>query len=442
MMPKATFKPIDTAFAILFALLIAVAGLNVATVTEMGGERSAEALQIPVALERFRALERNLRNSAEYLRHESMDWDAKVAILDIELEHIEYALRDLGTSALNTSGLTRLVEPYMHIREVRWKIKTGAQDVEVLLAIGGPLDRALQATQFVLRNNITRLGEELTTTTASINGAGDRAKKITFFGGLAALLAFVPVRLMASRTAAKPLSALKAATRALAEQRWNAVRVECASDDAVGDLVDAKDAYTSNHSCKVSQLSELLARALGLPDEEVKEIAYGALLHDVGKIGVPDEVINKPGKLTTDEFARIQQHPVVGGRIVAPLDGSELLLPPVRHHHEHWNGGGYPDGLRGEQIPLAARIVAVADVFESLISDRPYRSRMSIEQALDVLRSEADKKLEPRLVDTFISEVLPRATHLLAESPAKVAPDDCPTDRLSTGEGLQPAVVR
>jgi putative nucleotidyltransferase with HDIG domain len=470
MVPKTTFKPIDTAFAILLMLLIAVAALHVTTVTDMGTKYSAGVLQIPAELERFRALERSLCSSSDHLKSRALDRDAKLAILDVELGYIESALHDLGSSGLEVSGLTRLVEPYMHIRDARRKLQTKAVDADALLAAGGPLDRALQATLFVVRNNITRLGEELSVATASANGFSNQARRIAVFGGLAAVLVFVPVRLMAGRAAAKPIRALKAATRAVAEERWNAASVECETGDAVGELVvafhtmaerlresrqeranafrrtlaslvqtiEAKDAFVSNHSCNVSKLAELLARVCGLPEAEVKEVAYGGLLHDIGKIGVPDEIINKPGELTTEEFARIQEHPAIGGRIVTPLDGSEVLLPPVRHHHEHWDGGGYPDGLRGEQIPLVARIIAVADVFESLISDRPYRSKMSVEEAVDVLRWEAGRTLDPQLVDTFISRVLPQVKHLLPEPARETASDDARAARPTACKQLSP----
>jgi HD-GYP domain-containing protein (c-di-GMP phosphodiesterase class II) len=191
--------------------------------------------------------------------------------------------------------------------------------------------------------------------------------------------------------------------------------------------IEAKDAYTSNHSCNVSKFARLLAHALGLPEEEINKTAYSGLLHDIGKIGIPDGIINKPGALTAEEFGHIQMHPVVGDRIVAPMDGADVVLPVVRHHHEHWDGSGYPDGLRGEKIPLVARIIAVADVFEALISDRPYREKLPVEQAVGILRDEAGKTLEPKLVDTFISKVLPQIKHLLPEPPREVASDDSPT---------------
>jgi HD-GYP domain-containing protein (c-di-GMP phosphodiesterase class II) len=395
----------------------------------------------------------DLVDATTHLSNESMNRDARVAVLEVELGQIEGALHALGGSDVNVPGLTRLVEPYMHIREARSKIQAGTRDVDALLAIDGPLDRALQATLFVVRNNVTRLGEELAATTDSLNTSSSQARTIAVFAALAAILVFAPIRFMAARAAAKPIQALKAATQAVADDRWNGSSMEPQSDDAIGELVsafdimakrlresrqdrsvayrhtlaslvqaiEAKDAYTSNHSCNVSKFAEHLAQALGLPESECDEITNGGLLHDIGKIGIPDAIINKPGKLTAEEFAVIQQHPVIGGRIVKPLDGGEALLPPVRYHHESWDGTGYPDGLHGEQIPLAARIIAVADVFEAVTSDRPYRKRMPIEGAVRILKEEAGRKLDPQLVDTFCSEVIPKIKDSLLEPRAETA---------------------
>lgn len=467
------FKPIDTAFAILFLLLIAVSGLNVVTAADMGVHRSPAALQVTGDLERFRSLDGYLTYSIEYLRRESLNRDAKKAILDVQLERIEHAINELGRSGLTVPGLTRLVEPYTHITEARSALATQGEDLDVVLAPGGILDRALQATQFVVRNNILRLGEEQSVATASLNGFNNQARRTALFFGLAAVLVFVPVRLMAGRAAARPIHELKAATRALAEERWNAAGLEVKPGDAVAELVvafstmagklqesrkrrvntfhrtlsslvqtiEAKDAYVSNHSRNVSKIAESLAGALELPEVEVQEITCAALLHDIGKIGVPDAIINKPGKLTAEEFGVIEQHPVTGDRIVEPLDGSEVLRPPVRHHHEHWDGSGYPDGLHGEEIPLSARIIQIADVFEALTSERSYRSKMSIEQAVNILRKEAGTVLDPRLVDTFISKVLPRVQDLLSE-PAD-GPQASKTQRggSTNREELQAAIV-
>lgn len=438
-MPKTTMKPINTAFAILFMLLISVAMLHVSAVADAGGN-TVVAMRLTADLERFRALERNLRNTTKHLRSETTHAEDKATILDIELEEIENTLRDLGTSGMSILGLTRLVEPFAHVREVREQIGRDAPDLESAFRPGQPLDRALQASLFVIRNNITRLGEGLSAETASMNGMNDRARGVALFAGLAAVLVFLPIRIMANRAAAKPIQALRIATDALGDERWSATGVDCDSDDAVGDLVsafrtmasklqeskkqraesfnrtlaslvqaiEAKDTFTSNHSCTVSKWAELLARAAGLDETEIQEVAYGGLLHDIGKIGVPDEIINKPGKLTDDEFRIIKSHPVIGDRIIAPLEGAEMLHPPVRFHHERWDGSGYPDGLVAENIPLIARIITVSDVFEALTSDRPYRKRMSIEEAVGILRDESGTTMDPRLVDIFLSEVLPQ----------------------------------
>ena len=449
MASRAPFKPMDTAFAIVFILLLAFALLHLTTVSDMTGEQSVAALRITPELERFRALERDIRSAIEHLEDGSLDQGTKLAILDIELDQIEMALRGLGVTGLDVPGLTRLVEPYAHIVEARVQIRDHTGDVDALLSGSGPLDRALRASLFVVRNNVTRLGDELSATTASLNKFNDRARNIAMYGGLAAVLVFMPLRFMARRAAAKPILALNAATRAVAEERWQ-VRgsAEVQTDDAVGELVlafrtmadklresreqraaafqrtlaslvqtiEAKDTYTSDHSCRVSKYAELLARAVGLSESRVKEIAQGGLIHDIGKIGIPDDIIKKPGKLTKEEFEAIEEHPIIGGRIIQPLDGSRAFLPQIRHHHEHWDGSGYPDGLRGDAIPYSARIIAVADVFEALTSDRPYRQRMSLAEAIAVLREEAGRKLDPDLVVAFERIVLQKINHLLPVS--------------------------
>ena len=481
-MTKTAIRPINTAFAVLFMLLVTVAILHVNSVSSAGGNTVA-AMRMTSELERFRALERDICNVTRHLRSEETNREAKVAILDIELEQIENTLRDLGSSGLSLPGKTSLVQSFTHVREARSEISLDADNLSVLLSPDKPLDRALQASLYVVRNNITRLGEGVSAETASLNSMNDRARGVAIFTGVAAVLVFLPIRIMAGRAAAKPIEALRVATDALAEDRWNPATITCdGDDDAVGDLVsafrtmaaklqesrdqrtdsfhrtlaslvqaiEAKDTFTSNHSCNVSKYADLLARAHGLSDEEVQEIAYGGLLHDIGKIGVPDEIINKPGKLTVDEFDIIKTHPVIGDRIITPLDGAEMLHAPVRHHHERWNGSGYPDGLSGENIPLVARIIAVADVFEALTSDRPYRKRMSVDKAISILREESGQTLDPTLVDTFLDQVLPQIEAKLrlaesdesaAESPGKsdAAADSTPSPRPSSSESAPPS---
>lgn len=167
--------------------------------------------------------------------------------------------------------------------------------------------------------------------------------------------------------------------------------------------IDAKDEYTKGHSISVSRYSEALARALNLPEKEVEQIKLGALLHDVGKIGIPEHILKKTDKLTDEEWKVMKEHPVIGAEKVLKSNASlHKLIPIVKHHHEHYDGSGYPDKLKGENIPLVARIVAVADAYHALISDRPYRKGLSIEKACEILRIGSNIQWDSNLVRKFI----------------------------------------
>ncbi len=168
--------------------------------------------------------------------------------------------------------------------------------------------------------------------------------------------------------------------------------------------IDAKDEYTKGHSSAVSRYSEALARALNLPEKDVERIKLGALLHDIGKIGIPESVLKKPSKLTDEEWEIMKQHPTIGAeKVLMPNESLHDLIPIVKYHHEHWDGSGYPEKLKGEEIPLAARIVSVADAYHALISDRPYRKGMSNEKACEILRVGAGIQWDKNLVRTFIN---------------------------------------
>ncbi len=168
--------------------------------------------------------------------------------------------------------------------------------------------------------------------------------------------------------------------------------------------IDAKDPYTKGHSTSVSRYSEALARAVNLPEHEVERIKIGAMLHDVGKIGIPESVLKKPGKLTDEEWEIMKQHPVIGAeKVLAPNDALRDLIPIVKYHHERLDGKGYPEQLKGNEIPLAARIVSVADAYHALVSDRPYRKGMPIEKACAILKEGAGTQWDSDLVRQFIS---------------------------------------
>jgi len=169
--------------------------------------------------------------------------------------------------------------------------------------------------------------------------------------------------------------------------------------------LDAKDPYTRGHSTRVSQYAERIAARLGLGGPTLEDVRLGAELHDIGKIGTPEAILRKPGPLTQDEFDHISGHTVLGERILAPLArANPVVLAIVRSHHERVDGAGFPDHLAGERIPLPARIVAVADAFDAMTTDRSYRSSLSASQALDELESSAGTHFDREVVKAFRKE--------------------------------------
>jgi putative two-component system response regulator len=166
--------------------------------------------------------------------------------------------------------------------------------------------------------------------------------------------------------------------------------------------VDAKSPYTRGHSERVTHYALALAEALGLPQADQDMLYRGGLLHDIGKISVPDAILNKPAKLTPEEYEVIKQHPTQGVSMVEPLESLRDVIPLIRWHHERLDGRGYPDGLRGEAIPLLVRVLSVADVYDALASERPYRGAMPHEKCLQILREDAaGGGLDPELVRRF-----------------------------------------
>lgn len=173
---------------------------------------------------------------------------------------------------------------------------------------------------------------------------------------------------------------------------------------SLASAIDAKDEYTKGHSTSVSRYAVALARAINLPEKEVERIKLGSLLHDVGKIGIPENVLKKPTKLSDEEWEIMKQHPNIGAeKVLQPNPSLHDLIPIVKYHHEHWDGSGYPNRLKGTDIPLAARIVSIADAYHALISDRPYRKGLSIEKACEILQVGAGIQWDEELVRHFIS---------------------------------------
>ena len=175
--------------------------------------------------------------------------------------------------------------------------------------------------------------------------------------------------------------------------------------------VEAKDAFTERHTQRVGESARFLGQCLGLSDTMLDTLYRGGMIHDIGKIGVSDSILHKPGPLDPIEVPQMQAHVAIGESIVRPLRSTSGLLPIIRHHHERFDGLGYPDGLRGREIPRAARIVSVCDAFDALVNDRPYRVRRSTEEALEVLRAGAGSQWDPEAVALLASE-LPSIQHL------------------------------
>ena len=215
--------------------------------------------------------------------------------------------------------------------------------------------------------------------------------------------------------------------------------------ETLATAIDAKDRTTHDHIRRVQQGAMALTRELGHTDEAtLKAIEAASLLHDTGKIAVPEHILNKPGRLTPEEFEQMKLHAPIGAEILSSIDFPYPVVPIVRHHHENWDGTGYPDGLRGTDIPIGARILSVVDCFDALTSDRPYRGRMSDDDALQILKDRRGTMYDPMVVDTFMASykrIMPPAdatvhpvaravglarTHHVVEEPATAAAADLP----------------
>jgi putative nucleotidyltransferase with HDIG domain len=166
--------------------------------------------------------------------------------------------------------------------------------------------------------------------------------------------------------------------------------------------VEAKDEYTHGHSENVMKYTMILAKHMGLPDPELELVKYAGLLHDIGKIGISEAILNKAAKLTSIEFSEIKKHPELGARIISDVPFLKSLVPMVLHHHEYFNGLGYPDGISGDVIPFGARILSVSDAYEAMTSDRPYRKSLPKEVAFKILMDERGKQFDPTIVDAFV----------------------------------------
>jgi putative two-component system response regulator len=204
-----------------------------------------------------------------------------------------------------------------------------------------------------------------------------------------------------------------AQTKRLNENLDNAVAVL----DSLARLVEARDETTGDHCDRLIRLANAFGTYLGLPRSDVWALARGGVLHDVGKVGIPDEVLLKKGRLTEDEWTVMRLHPVIGAELLAPLRTMARVVPIVRHHHERWDGNGYPDGLQAEGIPLLARVFQLLDAFDALTSERPYKVAFTVEESLSILSKEREQgKWDPVLLERFLEFIQAGgATHIKAD---------------------------
>ncbi len=171
----------------------------------------------------------------------------------------------------------------------------------------------------------------------------------------------------------------------------------------LAEAIEAKDPYTKGHCGRVAAYSLVLAQEAGYPDEGLETLEFGAFLHDIGKIGTRDSVLLKPGPLDETEWAHMREHPLRGFEIASQIEMLEPIMPAVRNHHERWDGDGYPDRMVAEAIPLVARIVAIADAYDAMATDRPYKKALPLDECEMLLRKSAGKMYDPELIEIFVS---------------------------------------
>ena len=262
------------------------------------------------------------------------------------------------------------------------------------------------------------------------------------WGSLALLLAIIAALFFASGIA-RPIRVLADRTREIAQGKYQQ-RVTLRTHNEIGDLadnfnvmsesietaieqlkkaanenhqlfinsirmlaaaIDAKDPYTRGHSERVARYSIAIGKNLHLPEKEMRNLRISSLLHDVGKIGIDDRILRKPGALSEDEFEVMKQHPVKGAAIMSGVGQLTDCIAGMKYHHEKWSGGGYPDGLEGEAIPMQARIVAIADTFDAMTTNRPYQKAMEISYVVDKIKSFAGTRFDPKVIDAFVTAV-------------------------------------
>lgn len=209
--------------------------------------------------------------------------------------------------------------------------------------------------------------------------------------------------------------------RELERERRKLLQLSVATLEALINALEAKDRFLTGHSARVAAFAATVAQQFGMSDDEIEQVRMAGRLHDLGKIGVRESVLNKEGPLTPEEYEHVKEHVVVGSQILAPLVHLGPIVSFVRGHHEHWDGSGYPDGLKGDQIPLGARILCAAEIYDALTTARPYQPTMSPEQAVTRMRRLAGTVLDPSVLDAIAAAVSRRQALVFLDEDAGTA---------------------
>lgn len=270
------------------------------------------------------------------------------------------------------------------------------------------INTAIIATAIAFRRSksVTRIWIEnyLWTSGAFFTGmlaAGLISKAITIFGFYAFVIS-IPILLLTYITYKTFLGRVEKSH----EHVEILAKLHLATIESLTTAIDARDPLTRGHIQRVRRLAEGLARAIGYPEDQMEGLKAGALLHDIGKLAVPEYILSKPGRLSEAEFAKVMIHPVVGADILSSIEFPYEVVPIVKHHHEKYDGSGYPSGLIGEEIPLGARIVTIVDCYDALTTSRPYRSNYTREQAFETMRREAGRTFDPKMLEAFFEAIL------------------------------------
>ena len=225
-------------------------------------------------------------------------------------------------------------------------------------------------------------------------------------------LAFALLVRSASRTMARQTEVLRERSRALADSYQRLEENALEAVETLNATVEAKDPYTAGHSRRVQRIAVAVGEELGFSPKQLEALRFGGMFHDIGKLSVPDSILTKPDRLTPEEYEGIKEHSAEGARIVAKLGRLREAVPIIRHHHERWDGGGYPDGLAGTEIPLAAAVVGLADAWDAMTTERPYHRALDLDEAFSEVREGRGTQFVPEVVDAFFSVVRKRPGEL------------------------------